>query len=263
MMVRLAMGLALASAVFLTGCGAGDSPGVVQGGVLNVTRGGSGSILFPQTQTTLNFSDSVTVAIRGVNDSATQFTIYTLFGLNQLTLRDVPSAALVTFINGLSPAESSSTTVPSTVVLMSLHTGFDRSQVAGEGAGQIVLAQDAPSLYDATSNGAFVLEPQPFARGTFVDQASPDRRARWSIVTQINQNNGAEALIDGAVNYVLSTNVSQEFLGYAGNLGLLTKPSSSGGGPPPPPGTSGGGGSSGSSGGTSGSGSDTPPSPPL
>ncbi|MCC7494376.1 MAG: hypothetical protein IT204_18610 [Fimbriimonadaceae bacterium] len=254
MKVRLAIGMAL-SALLLSGCGAGDPTGLVATGVLNVTTGGNGDIFFPADSTRLSFADSVTVAIRNTGDAADEFTVFTLFGMSSLDYTQVPSAALVTFVEGRSPSESSTTFLPSTVVGMMLHSNFDRSLVSGAGPNARPLAQDAPSIFQSASNGSFVLEPQPTG-GTFVGQGSTSRRARWATVTLVSAANGAEALLEGAVNYVLSISPSQQFFGYAGNLGLLTRPPSSGGGPPDPPGTGGTGGS-----GTGGS--DGPPSPPA
>ena len=261
MIVRLASGVALMRVILLTGCGSGDPAGIADRGILHVTQGGGGTVLFPATGNTLSFANSITVAIRGTNDSATQFTIYTLFGLDQLTMRDVPTAALVTFINGLDPAASTTTFLPSTVVAMALHTGFDTSQVVNAGdSSQMILAQDAPQIFEALSNGTFVLEPQPAAGGGFSSQSSTLRRARWATVTLQDSDNGQQALLEGFANYQLSTAISQEFLGYAGNLGLNARPPASGGGPPAPPGTTGGT----TGGGTTGGGStDNPPSPPT
>jgi len=273
MIVRLASGAALALAICLAGCGSGDPAGVADRGVLHVTPGGGGTILFPATGQTLSFANSVTVAIRGTNDAANQFTVYTLFGLSSLTMRDVPLAALVTFVNGLDPAASSTTFLPSSVVRMALHTGFNTSLVVNAGdASQQILAQDAPLIFEQTSNGTYILEPQPSAGGTFVGQASANRRSRWATITLTDLNNGLEALLEGFANYRLSTGISQEFLGYAGNLGLTNQPPATGGGPPPPPGTTGGTGGgpppppggTGGTGGTGGSGgSDNPPAPPT
>ncbi len=220
MIVRLASGAALALAICLAGCGSGDPAGVADRGVLHVTPGGGGTILFPATGQTLSFANSVTVAIRGTNDAANQFTVYTLFGLSSLTMRDVPLAALVTFVNGLDPAASSTTFLPSSVVRMALHTGFNTSLVVNAGdASQQILAQDAPLIFEQTSNGTYILEPQPSAGGTFVGQASANRRSRWATITLTDLNNGLEALLEGFANYRLSTGISQEFLGYAGNVG--------------------------------------------
>lgn len=259
MIVRLASGVALVLAILLAGCGAGDSAGLADTGVLHVSRGGGGTILFPATGQTLSFSNSVTVAIRGVNDAANQFTIYTLFGLDTLTMRDVPVAALVTFVNGLDPAASSTTFLPSSVVRMALHTGFDTSLILNAGdQTQQILAQDAPQIFEQTANGTYILEPQPSATGAFASQDSANRRTRWATITLTDSDNGQEALLEGFANYRLSTGISQEFLGYAGNLGLTSQPPATGGGPPAPPGTSGGTGSGGATGG-----SDNPPSPPT
>ncbi|MBI2297469.1 MAG: hypothetical protein HYU66_00710 [Armatimonadetes bacterium] len=90
--------------------------------------------------------------------------------------------------------------------------------------------------------------------------SSPNRQARWAVLTLTDLDNGAEALVNGSVPFQLSQNINQTFFGYIGNLGLNIKPGQSGGGPPPPPGSTGTGGGSGSGGGTGGSGG--PPAPP-
>lgn len=252
-LVALAMSLGL---VFLAGCGAGDATSSPIG-VLFVSRGGSGDIIFPRTQAQLSFADSVTVAVQTANDSATQFTLYTLFGLTELNYRQVPTAALVTFINGLNPSTSSSTFLPSSVVTMALHLGFNQNLVSLNASGTTTpLAQDAPQVFEQTSSGSFVLEPVPVGTG-FTAQSSTDRRARYATLTLTDLDSGDEALLDGAVAFDLSKQISQDFFGYAGNLGLTTKPGVSGGGPPAPPGSTGSGTGSGSSS------DDLPPSPPL
>jgi len=261
MIVRLASGAALLLAICLAGCGGGDPAGLADTGVLHVSQGGGGTILFPATGQTLSFANSVTVAIRGVNDAADQFTIYTLFGLNTLTMRDVPTAALVTFIDGLSPSSSSTTFLPSSVIRMALHVGFDTSLIVNPGdQTQQILAQDAPQIFERTANGTYILEPRPTASGGFDSQTSINRRSRWATITLTDADNGQEALLEGFANYQLSQGITQEFLGYAGNLGLTNQPPASGGGPPAPPGTNGGTGGGGTGTGTGGT--DSPPLPP-
>lgn len=262
MVVRVARCVVVAAALFLAGCG-GDPVGNELSGRLVVSSGGTGSIFFARTGTSLSFADSVTVAIRGQNDRSDQWTLYTLFGLSQLNLREVPSAALVTFVDGLEPDVSGSTFLPSSVIAMALHTGFNRGAVSGSGDLQQILAQDAPQVFEQTSNGTFILEPSPNASGGFVDQNSTNRRARWATVTLTDLDNGDEALLEGGVDFQLSAGSFQEFLGYAGNLGLNDRPSQSGGGPPPPPGTGGTGGGSGNGGNGGSGGTDGPPAPPL
>lgn len=246
----------LALAVALAGCGGGDAAGEPTG-VLFVRSGGTGEIFFPRSQSRLAFANSVTVAVRSSRDEPTQFTVFTFFGLSRLNFQEVPEAALVTFVNGLQPNVSSTTFLPSSVVSMALHTGFDRSQVAVINQTTTPLAQDAPVIYERTSNGSFVLEPQPAAdTASFTPHTSTDRRARYATLTLTDLDTGDEALLQGAVPYKLSTDVPQQFYGYLGNLGLDKVPAISGGGPPAPPGTTGSGG-----GGSTGGG-DVPPAPP-
>ncbi len=230
MTVRLGLCLSCA-AMLLVGCGAGDPTGATAEGVLHVTSGGTGDILFTRTLDRLSFANSVTVAIREGAATDNRFTIYTLFGLQAVDFSTAPTAALVTFVDGLEPNRSSSTTIPSSVVTLALHTGFTAtSQIA---------AQDAPVVFEQASNGTFVLEPTPATDGVFVSQDSASRRMRFSVVTMTDLDSGDEALLQGGVDYQISANISQRFLGYAGNLGLNRKPAVSGGGPPPPPGSTG------------------------
>lgn len=260
MKLRLALAVSVGLALLLAGCGSGDPVGTVAGagGTLNVTVGGSGTARFTSTSSSLDLANSVTVAIRSANDPNTKWTIYTLFGLSRLTLTEVPTAALVTYVNGLLPTESSSTLLPSTVVGMVFHGHFDQSKVATINGQQTVLAQTAPLICNTASAGSFILEPQPSGDGSFTSQDSPNRRVRWSTVTLSSSSTGEEVLVDGYANYTLSYNINQNFMSYAGNLGLTAQPSSSGGGPPSPPGS---GGTSTTSGGTTSG--DNPPSPPL
>lgn len=258
MKLRLAVCVAVGLLIAVVGCGSGDDPGVPVTGVLFVSRGGSDGLLFTQTQERLSFADSITVAVRGLNDDADQFTIYTFFGLTGLTFDQVPSAVLVTFVDGLDPTASATTALPSNQVGMVFHSGFDRTLTNGIG-GQ-VQAQDAPVVYEQARNGALVLEPRPSGSEVFVGQTATDRRARYVAITITDLNSGAEVLVDGAVEFQLSVNPTQDFLSYVGNLGLLTQPPSTGGGPPAPPGTIGDG--TGGGGGTGG-GTDQPPAPPL
>lgn len=253
---RVAFAGSLAMGLMLVACGGGDLA-VVRTGVLLISRGGTGSVLFPLSQETLDFGNSVSVAVRGSGDPADRFTVFTFFGLTQLNFQQVPSSALVTFIDGLDPASSSTTFLPSTVVGMALHSGFNRNLVTTIGGTTFPLAQTAPQIFEQTSNGSFVLEPQPSTDGTFVPHTSTNRQARWAVLTLTDQDNGGEALVNGSVPYQLSQNINQQFFGYIGNLGLNIKPGQSGGGPPPPPGSSGSGGSGNGSGGSGG-----PPAPP-
>lgn len=258
MKVRGVLAGALAVAVVLAGCGSGDPAVESTAGTLFVSSGGLGSIFFPRSQTSLFFQDSISVAVRTAQEQANnQFTVYTFFGLSRLNLREVPAAALVTFLASLNPNGSSATAVPSNTVGMMLHTGFNTGLVSNPGASQQILAQTAPVIYENTSSGTVVLEPQPDADGGFAGQNSPKRRLRFATVSLTDLDSGAEALINGSVNFQLSEGVSQEFYGYLGNLGLVQRPPVSGGGPPPPPGTGGVGG-----GGGGGGTVDNPPSPP-
>lgn len=241
----LSVGLA-GVALALAGCGDGDQA-TRQTGTLYVTHGGSGQIYLPGSQDTYDFADSITVAVQTANDEPDEFTIYTLFGLSRLDFDAVPSAALVTFVSGLLPSESYSTEVPSSVVGMVFHEGYDRSVRA-------TLAQSATGLYERATSGSFILEPQTGGAG-FVSHDSADRQARYETVTLVDRTTADTALIDGAAPYQLSENINQRFFGYTGNFGLNTPPTDQGGGPPPPPG--------GGSGGSGGGGDDGPPSPPL
>jgi len=256
--IAWATAVAMCGSLLLGGCGAGDPTGVEDDRTLNVRVGGSGDVYFPGTLRSLPFSDSVTVALRDTTDGANQYTIYTLFGLTRLTMTEVPSAALVTFINGLSATASSSNELPSSTVGMMLHDGFDQSLVS-RGS---VLAQDAPTTYERLATGTLVLEPQQDLASAFVSQTSIYRQVRYSTVTLTDTSTNAELLVQGSAPFKLSQNVTQEFLGYAGNLGLLTRPSTGGGGPPDPPG-SGTDDDSGTGTGTDGGDGDNPPQPPL
>ncbi len=239
----------LGAMLLLPGCGDGDLARLVTG-VLHVTRGGTGAVFLPGSQQSYPFADSVTVAVRSSNDGPNQFAVYTFFGLSRLNLNEVPAAALVTFVDGLNPAASSSTEAPSSVFTMAFHDGFGQTARA-------ILAQDAAQIFERTSAGTLVLEPQPRTGGGFVDQDSADRRIRWATMTLVDLQNGETALVEGAADFQLSQDINQDFFSYAGNLGLTTPPGNQGGGPPPPPGSSGGGG------GSTGGGDDSPPSPPL
>lgn len=240
----------LGAMLLLPGCGDGDLARLVTG-VLHVSRGGSGAVFLPGSQRSYPFADSVTVAVRSSHDGPNQFAVYTFFGLSRLNLNEVPDAALVTFVDGLSPAASSSTEAPSSVFTMAFHDGFGQ-------AARAILAQDATQIFERTSAGTLVLEPQPRTDGGFSDQNSDQRRIRWATMTLVDLQNGETALVEGAADYQLSQDISQNFFSYAGNLGLTTPPGNQGGGPPPPPGSTGGGG-----GGSTGGGDDSPPSPPL
>ncbi len=256
--IAWATAVAMCGSLLLGGCGAGDPTGVEADRTLHVRVGGSGEVYFPGSLRSLPFSDSVTVALRDTSGT-NKYTIYTLFGLSRLTLTEVPSAALVTFVNGLNPTTSSSTELPSGSVGMMLHDGFDQSLVSGGS----VLAQDAPTIYERLSTGTLLLEPQTGLTGSFVSQESIYRQVRYATTTLTDTATDAEVLVQGSAPFQLSTNVTQAFLGYAGNLGLLTQPSTGGGGPPDPPGSTGGTDTgTGTGTGTSG-GDDTPPTPPL
>jgi len=253
---HLALVGAFGTMVALVGCGSGD-PAVPKTGILHVTSGGNGGIYFPRSQSTLPFGDSVSVAVRSSNDASDVFTVFTFFGLDSLTLTQVPQAVLVTFIDVLSPTATSATDLPSSVLRMVLHTGFDLSLVTPPGEVPAIYAQDARMTYENAANGTFLLE-QRITVGSYSAPTSTSRRARWDSTTIEDTASGDEALIDGSVDYTVSINVPQNFYGYAGNLGLLTPPPTSGGGPPPPPGSTGGGGAADTT-----EDSDSPPSPPL
>lgn len=255
----LASALVLCSVLFLAACGGGDDNGTGSGPLIART-GGSGSAFFSGAMQSLSFADSVTVAVRSATQTNLQFTLYTFFGLTKLTLNEVPTAVLVTTINGRDPNVSSSIELPSSVAGMVLHYGFNTAAVAGN----TILAQDAQRTYEQVATGALVLEPLRSATGGFIGQASPDRQARYANVTLVDTATSDEALLNGTVPYALSTDVGSKFLGYIGNLGLLAPSDPGTGGPPPPPG-----GGSGGTGGPpppplgGGGGDDGPPAPPL
>lgn len=232
---RWVLGLILTAA--LAGCG--DDVGAPANAGLVVSRGGSGVVSVPSTSEVYTFDNSITVAVRGANDAADQFTIYTLFGVSELDYAQVPTAALVTFVNGLLPDQSYAVTLPSSQARSVLHTGFS------------ALGVNALRRFNVTVDGTFLLEPQPLAGGGFQDQGNPNRRARWLQTRLQSTTVTGEATVTGNANYVLSGDVSQAFFGYIGNLGLTYPPSTGGGGPPPPPGDDGG------------TGGDGPPPPPL
>ncbi|MBI5834973.1 MAG: hypothetical protein HZB16_21940 [Armatimonadetes bacterium] len=255
--IAWATAVAMCGSLLLGGCGAGDPTGVESDRALHVRVGGSGDVYFPGSLRSLPFSNSVTVALANTTGGANQYTIYTLFGLTRLTMTEVPTAALVTFVDGLNAATSSSTELPSGSVGMMLHDGFDQGLVSGGS----VLAQDAPTIYERLSTGTMLLEPQQDLSSAFLSQASIYRQVRYSTVTLSDTATSAEVLAQGAAPFQVSTNVSQQFLGYAGNLGLLAQPSTGGGGPPDPPGS--GTGTGGTTGGGTTGGTDNPPTPPL
>lgn len=243
-------------ALFTAGCGGdwSDSVGSTDGRLF-VTEGGTGSVFLTPSQDTLNFADSITVAVRRSREPGNQFMVFTFFGVDELSYNQVPEAVLVTFINGLSPTSSTQTRLPSSVVSMALHLNFNRTLTGNNG----ILAQDAPLVIESPATGTLVLEPQTPLGGGLADQNSRDRRLRYAVLTLTDLDSSAEALIQGAVDYTVSTDVDERLYGYLGNLGLLRRPPVSGGGPPPPPGSSTGGGLGGGNAG----GGDGPPQPPL
>lgn len=256
--------LLLSVALLMGACGSGSDWPPVRYEKLQVRQGGTGQIHLAGAQRTLSFADSITVAVRKPGDDVTRWTLYTFFGLTKLDFRSVPSAVMVTQVDGRDPNKSSSTDLPSYAVGIVLHDGFNQGAVAG---GQI-LAQDAEISYESVQTGSFVLEALANADGTWAGQTSPNRQARYVQVTLQDTGTGAEALVAGTVPFVITVTDDARFNGYLGNLGLFLPGDPGSGGPPPPPGTGGGGGTDGpppppgGGGTTPPGGSDGPPLPP-
>lgn len=255
MKLRPAWGLAASLCVcaLLGGCGSGTPVGLPTIGQLQISSGGAGSATYARGLTTGSFANSVTVAVHQSTDATNQYTIFTFFGLTGLNYRQVPQAALVVFVNGIDPAYSISTALPTPTVLMALHyfTGLQMSQG---------LPQKAAQVFDTAYAGAFITESLGGSSGGYVSPTAPLRQVRYSQVALRDSTTADEASVIGSTPLVMSSNIDSTFFGYCGNLGLLRKPGNSAGGPPSPPGSTTGG--IGGTGGTT-SGGDTPPTPPL
>lgn len=253
--VVLALVASLAGCLLLAGCGAGDPTGLDDRGITRVTSGGTGSVAFGRGQQSLSFANSVTVVLHNSYDRDNHWTAYTLFGLTSLNYRQVPTAALVTFVKDIDPTLALSTELPSTSVAMALHWFSPSQRVAG-----LPVDPGAAQVYESATSGTFVMEERTDSLGQVILN-SPIRQLRYAAVTLRDTDTTDELLIQGSCPFWLSIDPTQEFVGYAGDLNILRQPNEAGGGPPSPPGqTTGGITGGGSSGGSTGGG---PPSPPL